>query len=99
MIPQAWRIPLAALALILAGCSAPAPPFPAGEVVDLSHAFDEDTIYWPTADGFRLETVFDGETTGAIGCLPTSLPQMYCSTSLDCTTRIRYTTRNALRPS
>ncbi|HXV28332.1 MAG TPA: hypothetical protein VD913_05130, partial [bacterium] len=25
--------------------------FAAGKVVDLSHAFDEATIYWPTEDG------------------------------------------------
>lgn len=24
------------------------------EIVDLTHAFDENTIYWPTADGFKL---------------------------------------------
>lgn len=32
-------------------------------VVDLSHAFDADTIYWPTdTQGFELETVFEGTT-------------------------------------
>lgn len=38
------------------------PRFPKGTWVDLSHAFDETTIYWPTADGFRLDTVFEGTT-------------------------------------
>jgi kynurenine formamidase len=33
-----------------------------GTVVDLTHAFDADTIYWPTADGFRLEQVAHGVT-------------------------------------
>lgn len=37
-------------------------PFPAGTWIDLTHAFDENTIYWPTADGFRLDTVFEGIT-------------------------------------
>lgn len=27
---------------------------PKGEFVDLSHSFDEQTIYWPTEDGFRF---------------------------------------------
>lgn len=37
-------------------CRAPvgAPPS-RREVVDLSHAYDERTVYWPTAEGFRLE--------------------------------------------
>ncbi len=33
-----------------------------GEVVDLSHAFDETTVYWPTAEGFKLSTDFEGMT-------------------------------------
>jgi kynurenine formamidase len=36
--------------------------FPAGEVVDLSHAFDEQAVFWPTAEGFKLDKVADGET-------------------------------------
>jgi kynurenine formamidase len=37
----------------------------AGRVVDLTHAFGADTLYWPTdTEGFVLETVFAG-TTGA----------------------------------
>jgi kynurenine formamidase len=31
-------------------------------IVDLTHAFDADTIYWPTAEGFRLEQVAHGVT-------------------------------------
>jgi kynurenine formamidase len=38
-----------------------ADPF-AGRLVDLSHAYDEQTVFWPTADGFRLEKVADGVT-------------------------------------
>ncbi|MCB1053240.1 MAG: cyclase family protein [Acidobacteria bacterium] len=33
-----------------------------GTWVDLSHAFDAETIYWPTAASFVLEDVFVGET-------------------------------------
>ncbi len=41
----------------------PAPPaFPAGRVVDLTHAFDQDTITWPTESGFELERGSEGVT-------------------------------------
>lgn len=34
-------------------------------VVDLSHAYDEDTIYWPTSPSkFELEVLHDGHTEG-----------------------------------
>ncbi|MBE2314465.1 cyclase family protein [Solirubrobacter sp. CPCC 204708] len=33
-------------------------------LVDLSHAFNRRTIYWPTAQQFRLTEVADGETEG-----------------------------------
>ncbi|HEV2859447.1 MAG TPA: cyclase family protein [Pyrinomonadaceae bacterium] len=38
-----------------------ADPF-AGRLVDLSHAYDEQTVFWPTAEGFKLEKVADGVT-------------------------------------
>ena len=54
---------------LLSGCStrtAPSAPersfFPPGEWVDLSHDFAADTIYWPTAEPFKLDTVAAGET-------------------------------------
>ncbi len=31
-------------------------------LVDLTHAYDTDTVYWPTADGFDLEVDFRGTT-------------------------------------
>ncbi len=36
--------------------------FPSGKVIDLSHAYDEETVYWPTADTFKLEKDFEGTT-------------------------------------
>ena len=36
--------------------------FTFGRVVDLTHAFDANTVYWPTAQGFKLETDFEGMT-------------------------------------
>lgn len=41
----------------------PAPAvFPTGQWIDLSYTFDENTIYWPTAENFSLDTVFAGMT-------------------------------------
>jgi kynurenine formamidase len=57
--------------LLAAGCAAPPPPapppqaapaFPNGTIVDLSHAYGADTIYWPTAEPFRLDVVSEGMT-------------------------------------
>ena len=33
-----------------------------GDWIDLTYTFSEETIYWPTGDGFRLEEVAYGET-------------------------------------
>ena len=35
---------------------------PLDRIVDLTHAFDASTVYWPTAQGFKLETDFEGMT-------------------------------------
>jgi kynurenine formamidase len=52
--------------VIVCGCTAesPSPPaaFPAGELVDLTHTFDQATVFWPTSETFRLEKVADGVT-------------------------------------
>jgi kynurenine formamidase len=66
------RIPLwMVVALVTAGCGAPPvpaadppPAFPGGGVVDLSHAYDAQAIFWPTAAPFRLHKVADGVTPG-----------------------------------
>jgi kynurenine formamidase len=66
------------LGVIAAACTAPAsntasnaapasvpalaPAFPAGALVDLSHAYASDAIFWPTAETFRLDKVADGMT-------------------------------------
>lgn len=36
--------------------------FPSGRVVDLTHAFDANSVYWPTAQPFKLETDSEGMT-------------------------------------
>lgn len=33
-----------------------------GQWIDLTHDFSEETIYWPTANGFEKKTVFEGHT-------------------------------------
>ena len=54
---------LALFVLASGACERPAAPrFPAGQLVDLSHAYDANAIFWPTADPFRLEKVADGIT-------------------------------------
>ena len=64
-----------ALAVQLAACGGappdetPQPPAPealAGwRMVDLSHAYGGDTLYWPTdTTGFRLDTLAEGQTPG-----------------------------------
>ncbi len=57
------RIPWLIFSLILVLCvETAAQDFPAGKVIDLSHAFDAQTVYWPTAETFRLEKDFEGMT-------------------------------------
>jgi kynurenine formamidase len=52
------------LAIGAASCSTPAPdPNPlSGTAVDLSHDYSDQTVFWPTAEGFRLDKVADGMT-------------------------------------
>jgi kynurenine formamidase len=64
------RIAIVLLFFVCASCNRPAAPptavrtqpFLAGELVDLSHAYDAGAIFWPTAEPFRLEKVADGVT-------------------------------------
>ena len=62
---SSWLFPV--VALLAGACSSPGTEpagFPAGELVDLSHTYDETTVFWPTSDVFRLEKTFDGITPG-----------------------------------
>lgn len=49
------------IALAASGCAAGG-ALEAGRLVDLTHAFDASTVYWPTEDGFVLEPGFRGHT-------------------------------------
>jgi kynurenine formamidase len=44
------------------GLAAADAPFTGGVWIDLTHAFSSETLYWPTAEGFTLETEFHGQT-------------------------------------
>jgi kynurenine formamidase len=60
-----WMTLATGVAILASACAAPPPSsFTAtsGELVDLSHAYDDNTIYWPTSDRFRLERVSEGVT-------------------------------------
>ncbi len=47
----------------LSACATSArPPFPSGRTIDLTHPFGEETIYWPTEEGFKLEKEAEGFT-------------------------------------
>ena len=53
---------------LLTGCTdTPKPsssPFNEGKWIDLTYSFDESTVFWPTAESFHLDTVFEGITEG-----------------------------------
>ena len=52
------------LLLALTAGTAGAIDLATARLVDLTHPFDETTIYWPTARHFQLEVVAHGETPG-----------------------------------
>jgi kynurenine formamidase len=35
---------------------------PTGKIIDLTYPFDAESVYWPTAETFKLETDFEGVT-------------------------------------
>jgi len=49
------------LLLLLVSCVQIQQPGQAPELIDLTHAFGENTIYWPTAKPFKMDVVFKGE--------------------------------------
>jgi kynurenine formamidase len=54
-------VALAALCCVITGC-AKRSTFPTGEWLDLSYDYSPETIYWPTAEPFKLDTVAAGVT-------------------------------------
>ena len=60
MLRTACLIPL----LALTACATTTGPGPAGRWVDLSHDMAEDSVFWPTAEGFRHVVASYGQTPG-----------------------------------
>lgn len=56
----------ALLLVVLPACQpveqAAVPAFPSGTLVDMSYAYNSETVYWPTAPGFEKSTDFEGIT-------------------------------------
>lgn len=40
------------------------PVFPTGKWIDMTYAYDENTIFWPTSAPFQMDTVFAGMAEG-----------------------------------
>ena len=55
---------MAVLAISVVACSRPTDSarWPAGPPIDLSHDYSDQTVFWPTAEPFKLENVSDGMT-------------------------------------
>ena len=58
------RIPAAFAAALVAALPAAAQDLGSGRWIDLTHPFNEESVYWPTAEIFELEEVFHGQTEG-----------------------------------
>jgi len=50
------------LLVVCAGLVGAGPCAAGEEIVDLTHPFSEETVYWPTAEGFRLKVEAGGVT-------------------------------------
>ena len=52
------------VSIAAAGCARPAEraSWPTGTLVDLSHDYSDQTVFWPTAEAFKLDKVADGMT-------------------------------------
>ena len=58
------RISAAVAAALVAALPAAGQDLGSGRWIDLTHAFNEEAVYWPTAEMFELEEVFHGHTEG-----------------------------------
>src|SRR5687767_6662864 len=69
MLISSLRITLTvAMTLLVVGCASTKRIAPAhidpSRLIDLSYEFGPDTIYWPTAEPFKLQRVAYGRTKG-----------------------------------
>ena len=56
------RVRCVALAVLLLACAGRGGGPLEGPIVDLTHPFDADTVYWPTGEGFERTVLADGPT-------------------------------------
>lgn len=67
-LPVMYRSLFVFLLIAVSACSMDNPAedqvvaFPQGEIVDMSYAYNDQTVYWPTAPGFDKNTDFEGFT-------------------------------------
>jgi kynurenine formamidase len=56
-------VPLAVALLVVLGFNQNrSRGLPSGAIIDLTYSFDDQSVYWPTAEPFRLEKDFEGVT-------------------------------------
>jgi len=61
MCPKRYSA-LAAILVLVTGCTSQPKPWSSGHWVDLTHSFSTATLYWPTSEPFHLDPVFAGTT-------------------------------------
>jgi len=61
-MPLTKIVSLAVLCCLTAGCATERGVYPSGQWIDLTYDFSPETIYWPTAEPFKLDTVSAGVT-------------------------------------
>ena len=59
---KCWQLLLLFVVLSVPVAAQRPPALGSARVVDLTHPFDSSTVYWPTAQGFKLDTDFEGMT-------------------------------------
>lgn len=61
MNPLRYIVLMIGSMLVFYGCTVKQ-NWPSGHWIDLTHDFSAETVYWPTAESFKLDTVFAGVT-------------------------------------
>lgn len=54
-------IVIISISLFISCGQTPSSEFPAGQWIDLTHEFGDETVYWVTAEPFKRTTVFEGQ--------------------------------------
>ena len=64
MLISPFSVVTFAIAAVLAATPVLTQDLSSGRWIDLTHPFNEDSVYWPTAKMFEKDTVFEGTTEG-----------------------------------